>query len=128
MSAYEVIRIIVVEVRPAVLKALCSCGGGGTSDWLVKSDRVVCSWCGKERYGNFYAVGKALCSCGGGGESDWFIGRAEAICGWCGESRSGRVVAIAKRAALCSCGGGGKSDWFIMDDDTWICTWCGKRR
>jgi hypothetical protein len=50
MLSYEVIRITVVEVKPAVLNALCSCGGGGKSDWFIMDDDSwVCTWCGKRR-------------------------------------------------------------------------------
>ena len=130
MPEYEVIKITIVEIKPAILKALCPCGGGGKSDWIIKPDHAVCSWCGRKLSGDFYAVGRALHGCGGGGESDWLIGTDRVVCTWCGKTwyTDGRVTGIAKRAALCSCGGGGKSDWFITENGTWICSWCGKKR
>ena len=127
MPDYELIRITVVDVRPAVLKALCKCGGGGKSDWIIKSDRAVCSWCKKTLYGDFYAVGRARHRCGGGGYSDWLIGTDKVVCTWCGSTwhTDSPVTGIAKAAALCKCGGGGKSDWFVTQKGTWLCSWCG---
>lgn len=126
---FEVIRIRISAIgKPAILRCVCRCGGGGRGDWIIKSDRAVCGNCGKTRHGDFYTTIPGWCRCGGGGFSDWLVAPDKVVDANCGKTRRGRVVAYIEKGPYCRCGGGGASSWFITDDETWICSNCGKKR
>ena len=95
---------------------------------MIKSDRAVCAHCGKTHYGDFHATIPGLCTCGGGGFSDWLVAQDKIVDANCGKTHRGHVVAYVEKGPFCSCGGGGRSTWFITDDETWICSNCGKKR
>ena len=124
-------RIVSVESRPGTLRARCKCDSGSTvSDWIVKSDRAVCSYCGRERTGRFYDVCKAKCKCDSSGTiSDWLVGDRRVVCAYCGRERTGHFVAVRRKAAKCRCDSADTiSDWFIKDNDEWVCSYCNRKR
>lgn len=125
---FEILHIRVsTAAKPAVLRCRCTCGGGGSGDWIIKSDRAVCAHCGNTRHGDFFTTIPGLCTCGGGGFSDWLVAPAKVVDANCGKTHHGRFVAYVKKGPYCSCGGGGASSWFITDQETWVCSNCGKK-
>lgn len=128
MPEFEVVYLRISVGKPALVKCACTCGGGGRGDWIIKSDRAICANCGKTRYGDFYTAIRGLCTCGGGGFSDWLVAPDKIVDANCGKTRHGRFVAYIEKGPYCSCGGGGPSTWFIKDDETWVCSNCGKTR
>lgn len=124
-------QIISIDLRPKVLKARCKCDTSKTiSEWLIKSNKAVCSYCGREHYGSFYTVTKAKCKCDTGSTvSDWLVGYDNVTCAYCGRTYKENFVAINRKAAKCKCDTGNTiSDWFIKENEDWVCSYCGNTR
>jgi uncharacterized Zn-finger protein len=124
-------KILSIESRPSTLKAKCKCDNSSTvSDWIIKSDKATCSYCGRSHNGRFFDVCKAKCKCDSSGTvSDWLVADNKVVCAYCGRSYSGHFIAIRRKAAKCKCDSAKTiSDWFEKDNETWVCSYCGRTR